>query len=229
MKILWNKQKKTGFTLIELLIAISIIAILSSVIAINSIESGKQSRDEKRQADIRALQSAVELYKNKKGRYPEGCNAPESWSGQKGSAYQCGGGDTQYIVDLAPEFISVLPLDPKLGNGEGYVYTTNNDGTVYKIMAMETVESEEVNHTHRFASCDIDDSGSGDIEEAGWCLEDDSGSIINVCRDSNDRFKNSYGVWGGFAPLSGNNISLDGLSDSAKINAVEDTVDVICK
>ena len=65
---LWNFKKIKGFTLIEVLVTVSIISILAAVIAINSVDAGKQSRDEKRQADIRNLQSALELYKNKYGR-----------------------------------------------------------------------------------------------------------------------------------------------------------------
>jgi general secretion pathway protein G len=60
-----------GLTLIEVLVVIAIIGILAAVISVNAVQSGKISRDAKRQADLRMLQSAVELYKNKEGRYPE--------------------------------------------------------------------------------------------------------------------------------------------------------------
>ncbi len=64
-----NKQQK-GFTLIELLVVIAIIGLLASVVllALNSARS--KSRDAKRVADIRQLQSGLELYFNDCGSYP---------------------------------------------------------------------------------------------------------------------------------------------------------------
>lgn len=206
---------------------IAIIGVLASIVTISSLEAGKQSRDEKRQADIRSLQGAVELYKNKYGRYPVGCNGADNWSGQVGTDFACGGSDGQYIVGLAPEFISVLPLDPKPGSGEyGYAYVTNSNGSVYKIISMNSVESGPVTDAHKFASCDIhnENIGTGDIEQAGWCFEE------GVCQDSNSRFQTSYAVWGGFAPLSGGYSSLGEIPTlNQKKSAVSATTDIICK
>lgn len=248
-----SRVKKTGngFTLIEVLVVVGIVSILAAVIAVNSIQSGRQGRDAKRQADIRSLQSAVELYKNKYGRYPAGCRGADTWSGQQGSSYACSGGNTQYIVNLAPEFLPVLPVDTKRNSAfanSGYMYRTNAAGTVYKIMAMNTVEGELVNYNHALKSCDIrpdslgrlQNLGASGVETSGWCTtatlaaREPSGvatsyGLIAHCRmstginasDGGDgRFERSYGVWGGFLPLA------TGPNRAAE---VRDTAAIICK
>jgi type II secretion system protein G len=65
------KQNQKGFTLIELLVVIAIIGLLASVVllALNSARS--KSRDAKRVADIRQIQSALELYYNDCNIYPD--------------------------------------------------------------------------------------------------------------------------------------------------------------
>lgn len=226
-----------GFTLIELLVGISIIGILSAVIAVNSIDSGKQSRDIDRQADLRAMQSAIELYKNKYGRYPAQCaGGSDGWSGQQGTDFACSvAGDTQYIVGLAPEFISVLPIDPKKGSGQyGYVYRTNANGTVYKLMAMNSVEGESVSNTHPFKRCDFDTNlGSGNPRIDGFCVNPNwsSNSTPDWCKESDIRFQKSYAVWGGFAPLTFNKTYAEFIaaSNANKITYITDTTSVICK
>jgi hypothetical protein len=129
------------------------------------------------------------------------------WSGQNGTNYACVAGQ-QYIRGLAPEFIRALPTDKRLSDtnpaNSGYVYTTNTEGTVYKIMAKRTVESETVDESHPFKSCDVTDSSAGVCDNTSgsnsW-----SGNAPNECQPShpNLQFKTSYAVWGGF-PLEPN-------------------------
>lgn len=250
MKLPLFSSARSGFTLIEILVVVAIITILAGVIGVSSLQSSQQSRDAKRQADIRMLQSAVELYKNKHGRYPAGCNAAGTWSGQQGTVYACPGGSNEYIVGLAPEFIPTLPFEKKLnGTNSGYTYITNTNGTVYKILAMRTVESELVNYSHELQSCAIipdnlgraqTGAGVNDVDTAGWCIRatasalDTPGTptsivVIPNCRMSsgigvsdggNGRFERSYGVWGGFeAEVAGVNRAV----------RIRNTTAIICK
>jgi len=257
MKFVRPAQSKSGFTLIEVLVVIGIVGLLSAFIAVNAIESGKQSRDVKRQSDLRAMQSQIELYKNKWGRYPEQCltTNSEGWSGQLGTQFACSSGDNRYIlgnpVDNRPfsEFMVSLPQDERLnGTNSGYVYRVNTEGTVYKIMAMRSVEAELVSYNHPLKSCDIrpdnfgrlQNLGANGVLDSGWCttatLEANdppvSGSYgaipncrmstgINVSDNGNGRFERSYGLWGGFEPRL-----TVGPNEAAK---VKDTALVICR
>lgn len=159
------KRLSAGFTLVEIIVTVSIIAILASVIYANFNDGSAQSRDAKRKADLVLLQNAIELYKNDNGRYPAGCNGAGVWSGQASTNFACSSG-SQYIVGLAPKYIRVLPTDPRIGAAEsngsgalaadsGYMYLTNAPGTVYKLVARNTVETETLNYDSDFKSCDV--------------------------------------------------------------------------
>ena len=65
------KKQKQGFTLIELLVVIAIIGLLStlSILALNQARA--RARDAKRIADVRQMQTALEMYYNEFGDYPD--------------------------------------------------------------------------------------------------------------------------------------------------------------
>jgi len=147
------KRWHLGFSLIELMIVLSIIAILAAVIFVNFNDSAAISRDAQRKADLRLLQNAIELYKLDNGRYPEACNGPTDSGNVNGTGLVLSGhagtlvcpSGTEYIVGLAPKYIQTLPKDPKLSSinpNSGYVYAVNTSRTVYKIMALDTVEKD---------------------------------------------------------------------------------------
>jgi prepilin-type N-terminal cleavage/methylation domain-containing protein len=57
-----SNRKKAGFTLLEILVVISIIGILVAMGAVAYSTAQKKGRDARRQADIKAIQSAQEQY-----------------------------------------------------------------------------------------------------------------------------------------------------------------------
>ena len=66
-----NKIKKgEGFTLIELLVVIAIIGLLSTLSLVALNVARQKARDAMRTADIRGIQTALELYYNDRGSYP---------------------------------------------------------------------------------------------------------------------------------------------------------------
>src|SRR3989338_260380 len=55
-------KNKKGFTLIELLVVIAIIGLLSTLAVVSLNCARAKARDAKRTSDLRAMQSAIELY-----------------------------------------------------------------------------------------------------------------------------------------------------------------------
>jgi prepilin-type N-terminal cleavage/methylation domain-containing protein len=67
-------NKKKGFTLIELLVVIAIIGILSTLAVVSLQNARKSARDAKRIADVKQMQTALELYFNDWQQYPATLN-----------------------------------------------------------------------------------------------------------------------------------------------------------
>lgn len=219
------KKGIRAFTLMELLVVVSIVGILASALFVNFSQSSATARDAQRKSDLRALQNAIELYKQKYKRYPAGCkgptiNAATVWSGE--GDYACSSGN-QYIVGLAPEFIPALPFDPKLnGANSGYVYAVNTEGSVYKIMALNTVETENVTDSHEFFRCDsswplgmLNLSNTAEPTDPGVCVrspDSSSGNCGNTVTAYNEcstpsHYAKSYALSGGFSGDSRGNTS----------------------
>ncbi|MCL5407505.1 MAG: prepilin-type N-terminal cleavage/methylation domain-containing protein [Patescibacteria group bacterium] len=162
---------KKGFTLIELLVVMFIIGLLASLVIVNVNNSRKTARDAKRIANLRSLQGALEQYNDKNGSYPISSgnvgvkvsgvllSPGVSWGGlcrtynQSNPPGLTSSGSTGWIPNLAPDFISVLPQDPKgvpASNNQQYTndldfhgcYAYASDGKEYKLKAnlqMETI------------------------------------------------------------------------------------------
>jgi len=85
-------RKAKGFTLIELLVVIAIIGLLSTlaVVALNSAR--QKARDAKRVADIKQVQTALELFYNDNSGYPWTPNGDEEVViGRAAADADCGG------------------------------------------------------------------------------------------------------------------------------------------
>lgn len=63
-------MNKKGFTLIELLVVIAIIGLLSTLAVVSLNNARAKSRDAKRIADVKQVQTALELYYNENNGYP---------------------------------------------------------------------------------------------------------------------------------------------------------------
>ena len=99
LKMIYNvigmRKTRKGFTLVELLIVMGIIAIFGGMTAVISVTGNLQKgRDGRRQTDLEAIRSALEIYRSDNGTYPPG-SPPAGVSG------------------LSPTYMTTVPTDPK--------------------------------------------------------------------------------------------------------------------
>ena len=109
-----NVSSSEGFTLIELLIVITIIAILSMIGLIAYGTFLKNSRDAKRQSDLKFIQSALEEYRADQIYYPSG-SLPfgSSLTNCTGVYPTCSGSATR-------TYLNIIPSDPKVSPQYSY-------------------------------------------------------------------------------------------------------------
>jgi general secretion pathway protein G len=67
---LWPARPAAGFTLIEIMVVVVILGILAALIAPNVISRIDEAQVTKVKQDIRAIESALELYRLDRFRYP---------------------------------------------------------------------------------------------------------------------------------------------------------------
>jgi general secretion pathway protein G len=126
-----KKLNKKGFTLIELLVVIAIIGLLSTlaVVALNSAR--QKSRDARRVADVKQIQTALELFYNDCGSYPLQA-AATAFSAATSYSNGCSGGVTlgtfmqQIPTNPTPLDNTPTCTDP---NGSYYYQSTTAAGT----------------------------------------------------------------------------------------------------
>jgi prepilin-type N-terminal cleavage/methylation domain-containing protein len=97
-----NEKEKKGFTLIELLVVIAIIGILATIAVVALQQARQSARDANRIANIKQMQTALELYFNDWQAYPAS-NSP-AFTSSSPMAGQIASGSTVYmeIVPTAP-------------------------------------------------------------------------------------------------------------------------------
>lgn len=81
----FTKFKTGGFTLIELMAVVAIIGILIGIIAITYSSSKSKARDAQRKSDLKQMQTVIETYMARKGKYPLG--EKTSWYDQNEVSY----------------------------------------------------------------------------------------------------------------------------------------------
>lgn len=121
-----TRNGESGFTLIELLVVISIIGILVALTVFNFQQARERARDVQRKSEMKQLQNALELYKDDQipQRYPS--------TGQLGS--------------LVPTYLKVLPVDPLMKAGLGwvdYAYTIGATNLQYTLGACLENETDK--------------------------------------------------------------------------------------
>ncbi len=120
-------MNKKGFTLIELLVVIAIIGLLSTLAVVALGSAREKSRDVIRVADIRQIQTALELFYADNNAYPDG------------SGLVLGGTNTACLntsgfttANCPSPYMPVVPHDPSTGE---YVYSVVSGTTAYTLTA----------------------------------------------------------------------------------------------
>lgn len=123
-------MRRTGFTLIELLVVISIVSLLSSVVASSLQAARGKARDSTRLETLASLRNAIQLYVTDNAGFPAGVGCLGVATGNKcwnGYALNAGGtgvpGNSTLNAALAP-YMSALPADPNPARtvGDAYIY-----------------------------------------------------------------------------------------------------------
>ncbi len=105
-----KKSKLTGFTLIELLVVVALIGILSTLLLANFNAARQRSRDTQRKSDMRNTQTALRLYYNDLGAFPEGSDSGQIMGcGSDGTAL-CDWGEEWSVGSTV--YMSSLVKDP---------------------------------------------------------------------------------------------------------------------
>ena len=143
-----NSLQGKGFTLVELMIAVSIVAIISSVGLVYFGQSQKLARDAKRKQDLQAITVALELYHQKNKHYPcttgfiSSGTTQSDWITNDTSVAGCSTGgnlDSQYIkpavpIDPSNQSAGSAPYTGDTTLGYGY-YSTTGCGDTYVVFA----------------------------------------------------------------------------------------------
>ena len=160
-----NNSKKKGFSLIELSVVIAVIVVLTAMVLIFSNNTRLKSRDARRLSDIRAMRTAVEIYK--KSSVDDTVPAPASWS--------------ELSAVLSTE-LSVVPHDPSNSSANHYVYCyyksptdSSNKGKYVFAVALE--QAVDILSDIDAATSTITCVGSDNSSTTGINCDDSSGNL----------------------------------------------------
>lgn len=157
--------KRKGFTLIELLIVIAIIGLLATLAIISLTTAQRKARDTKRIADMKSIQTAVELYFSDNSSYP----APADWAALQTS--------------LAP-YISQVPVDPNNSAGTQYTYGYCTAGgpcaTSDQYFVAATLEDDTHTALDQDDDLDYDDPNVSPVVGGVWATATTSGMIVST-------------------------------------------------
>ncbi len=120
-------MRTRGFTLIELLVVIAVIALLS-LIGVSSLNTSREkARDAKRVADVRQIQTALQLYYSDENEYPA-TTGPVQLAGANAAKLcdKASGGFVSFEASCVTTYMQDVPVDPI--SGSYFFYTGSTAG-----------------------------------------------------------------------------------------------------
>ena len=121
-------RKNKGFTLIELLVVIAIIGLLATIVLVSLKGVRAKAKDARRVSDMKAIQTAIEMYANDHGKYFStggqlvclGVSSSEKcWGGPKGN---------NALNSALKPYLTRIPKDPLYGKRIYGTYTYRSPG-----------------------------------------------------------------------------------------------------
>ena len=168
-----NNKTKRGFTLVELLVVIAIIGILATLAVVALQQARKNARDAKRIADIKQIQTALELYYNEWGIYPDSLD----FGGELSSG-------TIYMSQIPK---APTPADGSCASSENsYSYTATSSNRSYELSFCLGSQVANINSGKKVAtpagilSLGSGSGGSGTPSQSLSCLNPNPGFEILV-------------------------------------------------
>jgi len=107
----WATSK--GFTIVEIIVAITVVAILATIVIVSYDGIQQRTRDSQRESDITQLKIAIEKYHAENSEYPDACGNTSGCSASNLSSY------------LSP-YLDSVPVDPS-GSSNQYQYVRNGN------------------------------------------------------------------------------------------------------
>lgn len=145
----FKKSLRKGFTLVELLVVVSLVGILATLVLANLNSARQRGRDAQRKSDLKNIATALRLYYNDYGTYPNSSSGKIMGCGVNGNT-ECSWGGA--FTAGSNTYMSVLPNDPLSGQDYRYTYSDSENYTLEACLENES-----------------DDKGQAPADGTTWC------------------------------------------------------------